>query len=125
MLRALEGAPKAADGSRRVRYVNPLDGGSVMPLLDCWMFRLETGQKTVPFRTSAHGVCVVVDGRGSTRVGTSSIEWETSDVFTLPHGMWTEHCASETSTVFVASDRELYRRLNLLTDEYAVAGPAG
>lgn len=117
-LRALESSPEAADGSQRIRYVNPINGGSVMPLLDCWMFRVKAGHRTLPFRTSAHSVCAVVGGRGSTRVGTSSIDWSDSDVFTLPHGMWIEHCAEEASLIFVASDRELYRRLDLLTEEY-------
>jgi gentisate 1,2-dioxygenase len=116
--RALADAPSARDGSRRVRYVNPLTGGPVMPLLDCWMFRLDAGQTTVPFRTSAHAICAVVSGNGSTRVGSSSIQWEENDVLTLPHGMWTEHHADVGSTVFVVSDRELYRRLDLLTEAY-------
>jgi gentisate 1,2-dioxygenase len=119
MMRALDAAPAARDGSRKVRYVNPLDGGAVMPLLDCWMFRLDAGQSTVPFKTSAHAVCAVVSGRGSTSVGSSSIAWETSDVFTLPHGMWTTHHAEEQSFVFVSSDREIYRRLDLLAEEYS------
>ncbi len=116
--RALDAAPLARDGSRRVRYVNPLTGGSVMPLLDCWMFRLEAGRSTVPFRTSAHAVCSVVSGRGTTTAGSGAIDWETHDVFTLPHATWISHRAEETSTVFVVSDREVYRRLDLLTETY-------
>ena len=115
---ALDAAPPARDGARRVRYVNPLNGGPVMPLLDCWLFRLEAGQSTLPFRTSAHAICNVVAGRGTTRTGASSIAWEERDTFTLPHGTWIEHHAEETSTVFVVSDREIYRRLDLLTETH-------
>jgi gentisate 1,2-dioxygenase len=116
--RALDATPRARDGSRRVRYVNPLTGGCVMPLLDCWMFRLDAGESTVPFRTSAHAVCAVVSGRGATRTGTIEVAWETNDVFTLPHDTPIVHHAEETSTVFVVSDREVYRRLDLLTETY-------
>jgi len=116
--RALDAAPPAADGSRRVRYVNPQTGGCVMPLLDCWIFRLDAGQTTVPFRTSAHAVCSVVSGRGATTAGTQHIDWDERDVFTLPHATWITHHAEETSTVFVVSDREVYRRLDLLTETY-------
>jgi len=118
MTRALDAAPIALDGSRRVRYVNPLDGGPVMPLLDCWMVKLDAGTSTVPFKTSSHAVCAVVSGHGSTRVGSTSVAWEASDVFTLPHESWIVHHADETSYIFVVSDRELYRRLDLLTDVY-------
>jgi gentisate 1,2-dioxygenase len=117
-LQALEAAPPARDGTQRVRYVNPLDGGPVMPLLDCWLFRLNAGQTTIPFRTSAHAVCAVVSGRGSTTTGGGTIAWEPNDIFSLPHGTPVTHHAEETSIVFVVSDREIYRRLDLLTETY-------
>jgi len=41
---------------RRVRYVNPLTGGPVMPYLDCYLICLEAGQTTLPFQTSARAV---------------------------------------------------------------------
>ena len=34
------------DGSRTVRYVNPATGGAVMPTLDCYAVRLDSGQRT-------------------------------------------------------------------------------
>jgi len=117
-LRALQAAPPSRDGSRRVRYVNPLTGGPVMPLIDCWLFQFDAGQSTIPFRTSAHAVCCVVDGRGSTTVGSRATNWETHDVFTLPSESVIMHQADTAATLFVVSDRELYRRLDLLTESY-------
>ena len=115
---ALESAPLGPDGAKRVRYVNPQTGGPVMALLDCWMIALEPGAETLPFRTNAHGVCVAVRGSGRTTVGTHSMSWETRDVFTLPSDAWITHEASEPALLFVVSDRELYRKLSLLTAEY-------
>jgi gentisate 1,2-dioxygenase len=46
------------------------------------------------------------------------VNWETRDVFTLPHATWISHRGDETSTVFVVSDREVYRRLDMLTENY-------
>ena len=43
MTRAIDATPPGRDGARRVRYVNPLNGGPVMPLLDCWMMRVDPG----------------------------------------------------------------------------------
>ena len=41
-------------------------------------------------------------------------------MFTLPHGNWIAHEAAEAGTIlFVATDREILRRLELLADEQA------
>jgi gentisate 1,2-dioxygenase len=116
VLRALEGTPSGRDGARRVRYANPLTGGSVMSLLDCTMLRLDAGTTTRPVSTSAHAVCAVVSGRGTTTIGDQRIDWEPNDVFTLPHDAPVVHHATETAHVFVVTDREIYRRLDLLTE---------
>ena len=117
--KALESTETTRDGSRRVRYVNPLTGGPVMPYLDCYLVRLEAGQSTRAFQTSAHAVCTIVEGRGTTAAGSTTIAWEPRDVFTLPHGAPIVHTASETTHMFVVTDRELYRRLGFLSESYA------
>ncbi len=116
---ALEVAPRARDGSRRVRYVNPLTGGPVMPFLDCYLVRLDAGQSTHAFTTSAHAVCTVLEGRGSTTAGSTTIEWEPRDIFSLPHGSPIVHHSEETVYLFLVTDRELYARLDLLRETYA------
>jgi gentisate 1,2-dioxygenase len=116
---ALASAPIAKDGSRKIRYVNPLTGGSAMSLLDCHMTKLSAETETVPYRTTSNSVCVVVEGRGTSRVGNGSFAWDTKDIFSMPHGNWITHrCDSDTATLFVVTDREVLRRLDLLTEEY-------
>ena len=46
VLAALEAAPDHGDGSRRVHYTNPVDGGPVMPTMDCYAWRLARGLAT-------------------------------------------------------------------------------
>ena len=75
-LSALKSAPLAKDGARKIRYVNPLNGGPAMSLLDCYMTRLDAGTETIPYRTTSNSVCVVVEGTGSSRVGNETFEWE-------------------------------------------------
>jgi gentisate 1,2-dioxygenase len=116
--RAVDASPPARDGARRVRYVNPLTGGPVMPLLDCYLVRLDPGTETVPFRTSAHSVCAVVEGSGSTTSGSTTIAWEARDIFALPHGATVVHRAEEPAYLFVVTDREIFKRLGLLSEEY-------
>src|SRR5262249_2292535 len=41
-------APPARDGSRRVRYVNPLTGGAGMGVMGCFLVRLDPGAPTPP-----------------------------------------------------------------------------
>jgi gentisate 1,2-dioxygenase len=115
---AVAAAPPGADGARRIRYVNPATGGSTMSLLDCTLAQIDAGRKTAPFRTSSHAVCAVMEGSGQTTSGDTTITWGPKDVFTLPSGQWMTHEASERARIFVTSDREILRRLDLLEETY-------
>ncbi len=59
-------APTGKDGARRVRYVNPLTGGSgdgadgLLPDAD------RRSTETIPYRTTSNAVCCVVEGSGTT-----------------------------------------------------------
>jgi gentisate 1,2-dioxygenase len=114
---AVQTAPRHRDGARRVRYVNPATGGPAMPLLDCYLAQLDQGTTTVRFRTTANAVCLVCEGRGASRVGEHTLRWEAHDVFSLPHGNWVSHTADETAKLFLVSDRDALRRLDLLREQ--------
>jgi gentisate 1,2-dioxygenase len=118
-LAALRTAPLAKDGSHKIRYVNPLTGGAVMSLINCQMARLDAGAETIPCRSTSNAVAVVVEGSGTSRVGNETFQWEARDIFSMPHGNWVSHRAlSDSATLFVVSDREVLRRLDLLIEEY-------
>ena len=75
--------------------------------------------ETIPHRTTSNAVCVVVEGNGTSRVGNETFAWDAKDIFSMPHGNWISHrAASKTATLFVVTDREVLRRLDLLTEEY-------
>jgi gentisate 1,2-dioxygenase len=121
-LAALGAAPLARDGSHKIRYVNPLTGGPVMSLLDCTMARIDAGAETLPFRSTANALGVVIEGSGVSRVGRETFAWGPKDIFSMPHGNWVSHRASDGSaTLFVVTDREVLRRLDLLIEEYGNA----
>lgn len=109
----------SADGVRRVRYVNPTSGGAAMTLLDCALWQVDAGTTTRATTTNAHAVCAVVEGRGTTTVGTTTIAWGPRDVFSLPANQPARHTADdgEPARIFVTSDREVLRRLGVLTFE--------
>src|SRR5262249_17909797 len=112
---AVAAAPPARDGSRRVRYINPLTGGTAMELMDCFLVQLDPGTTTLPFRTTASSVCCVVEGSGESEVGNATIRWKARDIFTLPHGNRIVHAsAGSTARLFQVSDPDVYARLGLL-----------
>jgi gentisate 1,2-dioxygenase len=116
---AVAAAPPARDGSRRVRYVNPLTGGPGMAMMDCCLMQLDPDAVTLPFRTTANSVCCVVEGAGESQVGSDTIRWNKRDIFTLPQGNRIIHKSSGgTARLFQVSDRDLYARLGLLREEY-------
>lgn len=115
--RAVAAAPKRPDGTRQVRYVNPLTGGAPMGLMDCRLVQIDPGARTIPTRSNSNAICLVVEGSGQSQVGDRLLEWAPRDVFTLPQHQFVSHETGETARLFVTSDRELLARLGLLRDE--------
>jgi gentisate 1,2-dioxygenase len=108
------------DGSRRIRYANVASGGPALNLIDCYLLGLAPGRPTRPYRTTSNAVCFVCAGGGASRIGDERVAWGRNDVFTLPHGHWIVHEADpDEAILFVGTDREILRRLDLLADELA------
>ena len=115
-------APVGKDGLRRVRYVNPVSGGSSMTLIDSTLIQLDANTASLPFKTSSHAVCAVVEGTGRTTAGDDAFAWGPKDVFALPSGSWIQHHGDgKPARIFVASDREVLRRLGLLEETFQTA----
>lgn len=117
--RALLDATKpAADGARRLRYLNPETGGPVMPALDCYAMRLAAGAATRAQRGTWNQICLVVSGSGRSTVGSHTFDWQQHDVFTIPHWEWASHQAVGTDAdLFIVTDRALYELLGLAREE--------
>lgn len=114
---ALEAMPAAADGTKRLRYTNPLDGGAVMATLDAYVVEIST-RESAPTRTTANGFCVVLEGQGESQIGERRHAWQQRDIFTLPHWSWAAHrAASARARLLIVTDREVLRRLGLLREE--------
>jgi len=116
---ALAAMPAAPDGSRRIRYTNPLTGGAAMPGLDCYMLAPGRAGDTRPYRTNANTVCLAVEGEGVSKVGGETLSWGRNDIFTLPRGHWISHRAkSDDAKLFQLTDREVLLRLDYLREEF-------
>jgi gentisate 1,2-dioxygenase len=119
---AVAAAPLGRDGARRIRYVNPVSGGPCTAFLDCYLTEIAPGTPTRPFKTSANSVCTVAEGAGVSRIGESVLAWKVNDIFSIPQGNWISHEAiGENARLFIVTDREVYKRLGLLTEEFSAA----
>lgn len=106
------------DGTRELRYANPLNGGPVMPTMDCYAIRLEPGQTTRRKRSTASTICHVVEGTGRSKIGDKHITWSRHDIFTVPHWQWVSHTAeTEAAYLTQVTNRDMLCKLGLLRDE--------
>lgn len=113
--RALAAAPARADGSRSVRYVNPLTGGPVMPMLDCSMLQLAGSSASPADPSNGSRLCVVTHGHGASEIGGETVKWSRNDVFTIPRGAKAVHHAeSETARIFTVDNGAIYERLGVV-----------
>jgi gentisate 1,2-dioxygenase len=114
----LDASSAGADGSKLLRYTNPLTGGAVMPTLDCYAMRLGAGSATRARRTTWNAICLVVSGSGRSTVGDQTFEWTRHDAFTIPHWTWASHAAlSGDADLFIVTDRAVYENLALAREE--------
>lgn len=113
--------PESADGSKLVRYTNPVDGGSVLPTIDCYALELNDAKQTVPYRATYNAVIAVLEGEGVSKIGDKEFYWKENDIFTVPHWNWVSHISkTEKSRLFVMTDREVLARLGYLVEEKQV-----
>jgi gentisate 1,2-dioxygenase len=116
--RLLAASAPGADGSKTVRYVNPMTGGAVMTTLDIHAVRLPDGEATRARRGTWNAICLVVDGEGRSTVGGETFEWSRHDVFTIPHWSWASHQASSgEADLLIVTDRAMIERLDLVREE--------
>jgi gentisate 1,2-dioxygenase len=110
--------PAEADGSRLLHYVNPVTGGPVMSLLDCYLMEVPVARPTTSRWSSASTFCVVAEGDGTSRVGETEITWQRNDVFTVPRNTWHSHRAtSGGAKLFYTTDRPMLEKLGLLREQ--------
>lgn len=115
---ALSAMTPDRDGSKLLRYINPLTGDAVMATLDCYARRLGAGMETMPRRATHNTICLVTSGQGRSTIGDATIEWSKNDAFSIPHWKWATHQAiGDDADLFLLTDRVVFDRLGLLREE--------
>lgn len=97
----------------KMRYVNPVNGESAMPTMSTFMQLLPKGFETQPYRSTDGAIYCVVEGHGTTQVGTQTLAWGPRDVFVLPSWSRHSHTALADAVLFSFSDRVAQEKLGL------------
>ena len=108
-----------------MEYTNPRTGGAAMSTMACFIQLLRPGQHTLAHRHTTSTVYHVVEGRGSTRVGDTVLEWEEKDTFCVPGWAFHEHVnasPTEPSFLFSFTDAPVIKGLQLYREEPHSAG---
>jgi gentisate 1,2-dioxygenase len=102
----------------KLRYVNPLTGGSPMPTIATFLQLLPAGFAGKRHRATDGTVYCVVEGRGSAVIDGQSFEFEPHDVFVVPS--WAELRLSSLDDVvlFSFSDRPLQSAASILREAF-------
>jgi len=96
-----------------LEFINPADGGPIMPTISAHVRLLPRGFETKPRRSSDGTVFVVVEGEGTALVGGTEQSLTQRDVLAVPS--WNEvvfHAASD-MILFGFSDKASQEKLNL------------
>ena len=101
----------------RVRYANPINGSWALPTMGAHLALLPAGFKGAPYRSTDGTIFVCAEGRGTTKVGDQTFEWEPNDVFVVPPWTRFTHNADKDSVLFSISDRPMQEALGIWREE--------
>jgi gentisate 1,2-dioxygenase len=101
----------------KLQYVNPATGGYPMPTIAAFLQLLPKGFAGTPYRSTDSTIYSVVEGRGTSRVGSKALAWGPKDIFVVPSWQPVSHEASEEAVLFSASDRAAQKALGLWREE--------
>jgi gentisate 1,2-dioxygenase len=105
----------------RARYVNPINGGPVLPTMGASLALLPKGFKGEGYRSTDGTIFVCVEGRGATRIGEQVFEWGPNDIFVTPPWKPYSHSAAKDSVLFQISDRPAQEALGIWREEKIAA----
>jgi gentisate 1,2-dioxygenase len=97
----------------KMQFVNPATGGSPMPTLGAFLQFLPRGFSGGATRATDAAVYHVIEGRGASRIGSVTLEWQPHDIFVVPSWAPVAHDAVEDAVLFSFSDRPVQKALGL------------
>jgi gentisate 1,2-dioxygenase len=103
-----------------MNYVNPVNGGPVMPTIGASMQLLRPSERTLAHRHTGSFIYQVVKGRGFSVINGQRFDWQERDIFCLPSWMFHEHANTsdtENACLFCFHDLPVMRSLGLYREE--------
>lgn len=97
----------------KLRYINPTNGGDVLPTMAAYLQLLPQSFATKPYQTTESSLFVVAEGEGRTIVGGQTFEWRQHDAFVAPSWAPVTHQAEREAVLFSFSDSPVQRALGL------------
>ena len=110
-------APDAWQG-HKLRYTNPLTGGSPMPTIATFLQLLPKGFAGKVHRSTDGSVYSVVEGCGTAQIGEQRFEFGPRDTFVVPSWASLSLSASEDAVLFSFSDRPVQQAMGVLREAY-------
>jgi gentisate 1,2-dioxygenase len=105
----------------KLRYTNPLTGGSPMPTMQTFMQRLPAGFAGLPYRQTDGAVFSVVEGSGRAVIeshhGSFAYEFKARDHFVVPSWHTLRLNSTEGCVLFSYSDRPIHQSLGIHREE--------
>jgi gentisate 1,2-dioxygenase len=121
-----QSAPIDAWDGVKLRYINPLTGGSPMPTMSTFMQRLPAGFTGLPYRQTDGAVFSVVEGSGSVRIESKGgenkglvqdFEFSPRDHFVIPSWHTASFSSPQGCVLFSYSDRPVHQALGIHQEE--------
>ncbi|WCM28593.1 gentisate 1,2-dioxygenase [Sphingomonas sp. QA11] len=100
-----------------LEFINPADGGPVLPTIAAQVQLIPAGTATRPRRSSDGAIHVVVEGTGTARIGERAIALSPRDFFVVPSWTTLSLDAASDLVLFSYSDRAAQQRLELYREE--------
>ena len=101
----------------KLQYVNPATGGYPLATIAGFLQLLPKGFDGKAYRSTDSTIYTVVEGRGRTRIGATTLTWEPLDIFVVPSWQPVSHQATEQAVLFSASDRAAQKALGIWRED--------
>ncbi len=102
-----------------LEFLNPADGGPIMPTISAHVRLLPAGFATRPRRSTDGTVFVVVAGKGTARIGETHLTLNARDVFVVPSWHEVVLAAGSELVLFGYSDKAAQEKLGLYKEQNA------
>ncbi|RVU39097.1 gentisate 1,2-dioxygenase [Hwanghaeella grinnelliae] len=101
----------------KLQFINPADGGPVMPTIAAFVQMLPKGFKTAGYKATDSMVVTVVEGTGKVAIGDVTYDLKPRDIFVIPS--WHRHAfeAQDDLVLFVYSDKGMQEKLGIWNEQ--------